>query len=130
MAAGRMRGGAANADARNPSPQPSPLLRGRERESERVEASSPCHRVASRNGVGRPGGERGSATILVLALVAIMAVFLTSNQRVLHSLKREVQLVEQKQLKKFQAPTAKPDAPAGQQTFAWPGGPEIRPHKR
>ena len=33
MAAGRMRGGAACADARNPSPQPSPLLRGRERES-------------------------------------------------------------------------------------------------
>ena len=111
MAEGRMRGGAANADARNPSPQPSPLLRGRERESERVEASSLCHRVASRNGVGRPGGERGSATILVLALVAIMMVFLTANQRVLHSLKREVRLIEQQQLKKFQPPPAKPAAP-------------------
>ena len=32
VAAGRMRGGATNADARNPSPPPSPLLRGRERE--------------------------------------------------------------------------------------------------
>jgi hypothetical protein len=53
-------------------------------------------------------GERGSATILVLALLAIMAVFLTSNQRVLHNLKREVRLVEEKQLKKFQPPTAKP----------------------
>jgi hypothetical protein len=31
-----MRGEATNADARNPSPQPSPLLRGRERESERI----------------------------------------------------------------------------------------------
>ena len=36
VAAGRMRGGATNADAHNPSPQPSPLLRGRERESECV----------------------------------------------------------------------------------------------
>lgn len=67
--------------------------------------------MAARNGVGSQRGERGSATILVLALVAIMMVFLTSNQRVLHSLKREVRLVEQQQLKKFQAPTAKPDAP-------------------
>ena len=40
-----MRGGAANADARNPSPQPSPLLRGRERESKRVAA--PCHSTDS-----------------------------------------------------------------------------------
>lgn len=54
------------------------------------------------------GRESGSATILVLALLAIMAVFLTSNQRVLHNLKREVRLVEEKQLKKFQPPTAKP----------------------
>jgi hypothetical protein len=83
----------------------------RRQEPERVEASSLCHRVASRNGVGHPGGERGSATILVLALVAIMMVFLTANQRVLHSLKREVRLIEQQQLKKFQPPPAKPAAP-------------------
>ncbi|MEQ2008750.1 MAG: hypothetical protein ABMA26_18375 [Limisphaerales bacterium] len=56
-------------------------------------------------------GERGSATVLVLALVAIMMVFLSTNQRVLHNLKREVKLVEQKQLKKFQPPPAKPAAP-------------------
>ena len=111
MAAGRMRGGATNADARNPSPQPSPHLRGREREPERVAATSPAHRIASRNGVRRQGGERGSATILVLALVAIMMVFLTTNQRVLYNLKREVRLVEQQQLKKFQPPPAKPAAP-------------------
>lgn len=54
--------------------------------------------------------ERGSATILVLALVAIMMVFLTANQLVLHNLKRELRLVEQKQLKKFQPPAAKPAA--------------------
>ena len=56
-------------------------------------------------------GERGSATILVLALVAIMMVFVTANQLVLHNLKRELRIVEQKQLKKFQSPTAKPAAP-------------------
>ena len=54
---------------------------------------------------------RGSATVLVLALVAIMMVFLTANQLVLHNLKRELRLVEQKQLKKFQPPPAKPAAP-------------------
>ena len=46
VAAGRMRGGATNADARNPSPQPSPLLRGREREPKRVVhplALTPAH---------------------------------------------------------------------------------------
>ncbi len=53
----------------------------------------------------------GSATILVLALVAIMMVFLTTNQRVLYNLKREVRLVEQQQLKKFQPPPAPPPAP-------------------
>lgn len=55
--------------------------------------------------------EGGSATILVLALVAIMMVFLTANQLVLHNLKRELRLVEQKQLKRFQPPPAKPAAP-------------------
>lgn len=54
---------------------------------------------------------RGSATILVLALVAIMMVFLTANQLVLHNLKRELRLVEQKQLKKFQPPPPRPAAP-------------------
>lgn len=63
------------------------------------------------NPMPNPKRERGSATILVLALVAIMMVFLTANQRVLYHLKREVRLVEQQQLKKFQPPVAKPAAP-------------------
>ena len=53
----------------------------------------------------------GSATILVLALLALMMVFLTANQLVLHNLKREVWLVEQKQLKKFLPAAARPVAP-------------------
>lgn len=60
---------------------------------------------------GNPKHQRGSATILVLALLAIMVVFLSANQIVLHNLKRDVRLVEQKQLKKFQPPTARPAAP-------------------
>ncbi|MBI5801777.1 MAG: hypothetical protein HZA92_13775 [Verrucomicrobia bacterium] len=53
----------------------------------------------------------GSATVLVLALLALMMVFLTANQLVLHNLKREVRLVEQKQLKKFQPAAPRPAAP-------------------
>lgn len=49
-------------------------------------------------------GERGSATILVFALLAIMVLYMNSNQLALHSLKRDLRVVEQKQLKKFQPP--------------------------
>lgn len=48
--------------------------------------------------------ENGSATILVFALLAIMVLYLNSNQLALHSLKRDLRAVEQKQLKKFQPP--------------------------
>lgn len=48
--------------------------------------------------------ERGSATILVFALVAILVVYMNGNQLALHSAKRELRLLEQKQLKKFQPP--------------------------
>lgn len=48
--------------------------------------------------------ERGSATILVFALVAILVVYMNGNQLALHSAKRELRLIEAKQLKKFQAP--------------------------
>ncbi len=48
--------------------------------------------------------ERGSATILVLALLGIMFVCFQSNQVTLNSLKRELRLVEERQLKKFEAP--------------------------
>lgn len=58
----------------------------------------------------RPG-ERGSATILVFALVAILVLYMNGNQLALHSTKRELRLLEAKQLKKFQAPP-KPAQPA------------------
>lgn len=55
--------------------------------------------------------ERGSATILVFALVAILVLYMNGNQLALHSAKRELRLLEQKQLKKFQPP-ASPAKPA------------------
>lgn len=55
--------------------------------------------------------ERGSATILVFALIAILVVYMNGNQLALQSAKRELRLLEAKQLKKFQAPP-KPEQPA------------------
>ena len=52
----------------------------------------------------QPRRQRGSATILVFALLAIMVLYMNSNQLTLRSLQRELRLVEAKQLKKFQAP--------------------------
>ncbi len=55
--------------------------------------------------------ERGSATVLVFALVVILCAIMAGNQLVLHSLKRELKLIEQQQLKKFQPPKARPAVP-------------------
>jgi hypothetical protein len=57
-----------------------------------------------------PNLQRGSATILVLALLAILVLYMNSNQLALHTLKRDLRLIDQKQLKKFQPPrrTAQP----------------------
>ena len=65
VAAGRMRGGAAFADARNPSPRPSPLLRGRERESAGGAAPQPFRRIPSGIGMrhGSVGGLEGGEVI-------------------------------------------------------------------
>ncbi|MEN9575717.1 MAG: hypothetical protein RL514_3572 [Verrucomicrobiota bacterium] len=53
VAEGRMRGGAANADARNPSPRPSPLLRGREREKTITTSTAPATVLAAKK-TGNP----------------------------------------------------------------------------
>lgn len=56
--------------------------------------------------------EAGSAIVLVFALVVILAAILASNQSVLNNTKRELKLIEQQQLKKFQPPAkARPAAP-------------------
>ena len=68
-------------------------------------------KLKQQSAVSGQRSESGSATILILALLALMAVLLSANQLVLHNLKRELRLVEQQQLKKFQPPTAKPAPP-------------------
>ncbi len=52
--------------------------------------------------------ERGSATVLVFVLVVILIAILAGNQLVLHNLKRELKLIEQKQLKQLKAQPARP----------------------
>ena len=68
-------------------------------------------KLIQKSGARSQESERGSATILILALLAIMAVLLSANQIVLHNLKRELRLVEHQQLKKFQPATAKSAKP-------------------
>lgn len=58
-------------------------------------------------------GERGSAVFLVVALLAIMVIYLSTNQVRLHHLKRELKLIEAKQVRKFQTPArTRPDTAA------------------
>lgn len=65
---------------------------------------TPHAKLQTRN----PQRESGSATVLMFALVVILVAILASNQLVLHNLKRELKLIEQKQLKQLQAHPAKP----------------------
>lgn len=47
---------------------------------------------------------RGMATVLFIALLAIMMILVTAESRALIQLHREVKLLEQKQLKRLNAP--------------------------
>ena len=63
-------------------------------------------------------GERGLATVIVLALLLLMMVFIASNSFTLATLKRDLNRVEQRQLRRYgpalvtNAPPARPGAPA------------------
>ena len=45
--------------------------------------------------------ERGSASLVVLAVLALVTLYILSNNLVLHHLKEDLKLVEKHQLKKF-----------------------------
>ena len=45
--------------------------------------------------------ERGSATVLVLAMLGVLAVFAISNALVLHHLRAELRQVEHRQAAKY-----------------------------
>ena len=48
-------------------------------------------------------GEDGMAVVVVIALLAILLIYVTGNARTLHLLGRDVKLVEQQQLRRLAA---------------------------
>ena len=71
----------------------------------RISASNPGfhrHRSAARR------GERGFLVIALLAIVAIMLIYVNVNVRLLGNLKRELKLVEQQQIQRLEKIGAEP----------------------
>lgn len=60
----------------------------------------------------RRGGERGMATLLFIALLAIMLILVTAESRALFQLHREVQRLEHQQIKRLDGSTTNAVAPA------------------
>jgi len=48
--------------------------------------------------------QRGSAVLIFLTLLSIMLVLVAANGRTLNSLKREIRLIEQRQVRHWQLP--------------------------
>jgi hypothetical protein len=63
---------------------------------------SRCRRPAARQ------GERGFLVIALLAIVAIMLIYVNVNVRLLGNLKRELKLVEQEQVQRLEKIGAQP----------------------
>ena len=61
-----------------------------------------CPRSAARR------GERGFLVIALLAIVAIMLIYVNVNVRLLGNLKRELKLVEQQQIQRLEKVGAEP----------------------
>lgn len=47
---------------------------------------------------------RGSAVVVMLVIIAILGIFVVANAKRLHQLKRELKIVERRQLEKFHPP--------------------------
>lgn len=59
-----------------------------------------------------PAGRRGlAASVIVLALVAVMAALLLSTIGTVAALDRELRLIEQRQLRKYDLPSPAPARP-------------------
>ena len=54
--------------------------------------------------------QRGSATLIVFALLGCMAIFIMANAITLHRLDRELRLIEKQQLRHYPAATNAPTA--------------------
>ena len=46
--------------------------------------------------------QRGSATLVMFIMLSIMVTFVISNSLTMHHLKREVRLIEERQLRKYE----------------------------
>lgn len=53
------------------------------------------------------GGQCGSAVVVVLALLLLIVAFLAGNDVTLRSLRRELQIVDERQLQKYQPVSAR-----------------------
>jgi len=47
---------------------------------------------------------RGSAVVVMLVIIAMLSIFVVANAKRLHQLKRELNIVERRQLEKFHPP--------------------------
>jgi len=57
------------------------------------------------------GRQSGSAVIVVMALVAIILLYVAGNLRTLHNLGRELRLIERQQVRRLQKATPPTNAP-------------------
>ncbi len=60
---------------------------------------------------GCPHRQTGSAVIIVLALLAILLVYMAGNIRTLSNLGRELRLLERQQIRRLQAAAPQTNAP-------------------
>jgi hypothetical protein len=70
-----------------------------ERQPQRVQAAAAGLRHS------RAPGEGGMATVLFIALLAIMLILVTAESRALFQLRREVKFLEQQQIKRLNTTT-------------------------
>lgn len=69
---------------------------------------TPCLTSRSRTARRRAGAEHGMATVIFIALLAIMMVLVLVESSAVIRLHREIKLLEQQQMKRLNAPAAQP----------------------
>ncbi len=64
--------------------------------------------------------ERGSAVIVVIAIVAILLIYIGGNLRTLHLLSRDLKQIEQKQIRRVSVQQPATNAPPAAVPVSWP----------
>jgi uncharacterized SAM-binding protein YcdF (DUF218 family) len=62
--------------------------------------------------------ERGSTVLVILVMLSIMAAFAIANSRTTYQLKRQLQLIEKRQLKRYEPTAGKVATPGSQEADA------------